>query len=579
MLVREAIDKTGNVIFTRRKGVTAGFKNSLMRVGHPRAIAAGPVLPVQHIGAFQSVLNSEKRVMEDGLFCATDDAPLDPAPHIFNVTAALAAVAAGALPEGIENDRPEEKADDGSDKHLELHPECKRKAEIITTDKKLSVIISTHNEGREVLLTCQDVLDHAGCPVEIILIDEASNDGSCDNLPEGVKVIRNEKRTGVAPARNQGVEHATGDAFMFLDAHMRVAPGVPARMMLAALEKQALIVPGVAPLYSSSRGGIWICKWQFKGGRLRSKWHSSCKNEFEVTDCFVAPGWVVTREEWNKMGPWARSLDQWGSTEVYKSLQASFAGVPMYAMRDAVVWHRFRNRFPYSVKTAGIFKNAYTAARIIFGKEVFNEVFLPAMKSEHWGEHIEKQLSSDTIKADCEDFDKRRVRDPREFLSTFFPKGLLPEAVPPNAPETPKPEKPPRPGGSFFEADVCAERRMCRQCRLDPGFQLAVLDAFDEPKSDTSSFECPHGITKDSLPEPKLPPIGEQVQNFAEAVARTAKRLAEGKKVVASPEKRDERIKICEACDQLVGTRCAKCGCSTPAKVALEGEKCPMDCW
>ena len=77
---------------------------------------------------------------------------------------------------------------------------------------------------------------------------------------------------------------------MFLDAHMRVLPGIPARMMLAAMEKRAIIVPGVAPLYNPQRGATWVCIWVFRAGRLRSHWHSGCSADFVPTDCFVAPG-------------------------------------------------------------------------------------------------------------------------------------------------------------------------------------------------------------------------------------------------------------------------------------------------
>lgn len=445
--------------------------------------------------------------------------------------------------------------------HYMLNPQCRMKTEQLT-DKKLSVIITTHNEGDEVFLTCQDVHERAGCPVEIIVIDEGSTDGSCENLPDYVKVFRNENRTGVAPARNQGAAEATGDALMFLDAHMRVGPGVPAKMMLAAIEKEALIVPGVAPLYSPSRGATWVCRWVFKGGRLRSRWHSGCKEDFVETDCFVAPGWVLSRETWDKMGPWASSLSYWGSTEVYKSLQAKFAGVPMLAMREAITWHRFRGRFPYSVRTSGIFKNAYAAARIIFGQEVFDKVFLPEMMQKHWGDHIEELLASDALLADCEDFDKRRVLDPKEFMEKYFPNGLV--------------QKKP----SFFETEQCKERKVCQACRMDPVFQKQTVEKF-EVNSAGPGFDCPFGVTAENFKDQEYPSLVEQAKNAATAAGRAAKAALTGKEVLVSDDEHDRRLAVCHDCEiyDKKRKRCKKCGCYTSKKVWLSTEKCPLNKW
>ncbi len=66
---------------------------------------------------------------------------------------------------------------------------------------KISVIIPSRQEGEEVLLTCESFLK-AGVD-EVIVVDDASVDGSCNNLPEEVLVVRNNEFMGVGRARNQ----------------------------------------------------------------------------------------------------------------------------------------------------------------------------------------------------------------------------------------------------------------------------------------------------------------------------------------------------------------------------------------
>jgi GT2 family glycosyltransferase len=300
---------------------------------------------------------------------------------------------------------------------LGIPPECPEKL----SKRKISIIITTFNEGDEVFLTCDSAYRNAGCDAEIIVVDDASTDGSCDHLPDYVKVIKREKKYGVASSRNVGVQHATGDALMFLDAHQRVGPGTPAKMMKASFEKQALIVPGVIPLYSPQRGGSWACGWSMEKNRLRSRWlGAKPSTEFATTNSFVAPGWCLTRELWNKLGPWPSTLSNWGSTEVCKSVQCFMAGIPLLTMRDAETWHRFRSRFPYPVQTAGIWYNAYVVARVMFGEKVFRSFFLPKMKPEHWDEKIAQMLESPGVEQEAEFYAKLRKVDPQTFVDKFL---------------------------------------------------------------------------------------------------------------------------------------------------------------
>jgi glycosyltransferase involved in cell wall biosynthesis len=399
--------------------------------------------------------------------------------------------------------------------HYIINPQCRPKANHLTGGL-LSVIITAHNEGDEVLLTCQDIHERAGCPVEIIVMDDGSTDGSCDNLPSYVKVIKNKKKTGVAPARNQGVKEATGEALMFLDAHMRVLPGIPAKMMLAALEKQALIVPGVAPLYNSVRGANWVCRWQFRGGYLRAGWYRNCKADFEPADCFVAPGWLVSRREWAKIGLWPAALSGWGSTEVCKGIQAFMAGVPMLVMKEAVVWHRFRGRFPYHVSPKGIRYNAYIVARVMFGEKLFNEVFLPAMKTDGWDDQIEGFLKSEPVLHDIETTETLRKVAPEEFLAKFFPKGLVPEK---SVQEDEMSEENPVEKIDWHKTDHCQSLRNCVACRTDKEFRRVVSLLF---KVSNPDFVCPRNIGEDGKPKPAAKQTGAK-QSFFETAHCTSR--------------------------------------------------------
>lgn len=86
---------------------------------------------------------------------------------------------------------------------------------------KLSVIIPAYNEERCLPLTLERVgkaLSIAGCPSEIIVVNNDSQDGT-QRVAEvfSAKVVL-EKEHNISRVRNTGAEHSTGDVLIFIDA-------------------------------------------------------------------------------------------------------------------------------------------------------------------------------------------------------------------------------------------------------------------------------------------------------------------------------------------------------------------------
>jgi len=91
---------------------------------------------------------------------------------------------------------------------------------------RVSVVIVNWN-GLAFLPTCLESLSACGTPVEIIVVDNGSTDGSVEYLrqrPE-IVLISNATNTGYAPANNAGIERATGEFVFLLNNDTRVAPG------------------------------------------------------------------------------------------------------------------------------------------------------------------------------------------------------------------------------------------------------------------------------------------------------------------------------------------------------------------
>lgn len=87
----------------------------------------------------------------------------------------------------------------------------------------LSVVIPTRNRRARLERALASVQTQEGVELEIVVVDDASNDGTPTMLERAARddpritVVRNEERLGGAGARNSGIDVATGEFVAFLD--------------------------------------------------------------------------------------------------------------------------------------------------------------------------------------------------------------------------------------------------------------------------------------------------------------------------------------------------------------------------
>lgn len=84
----------------------------------------------------------------------------------------------------------------------------------------VSVIIPAYNCERFLHEAVQSVLDQKYSPIEIIIVDDGSTDGTgtvARSFPESVRYLH-QANQGPAAARNRGIEHAQGSLIAFADA-------------------------------------------------------------------------------------------------------------------------------------------------------------------------------------------------------------------------------------------------------------------------------------------------------------------------------------------------------------------------
>lgn len=126
---------------------------------------------------------------------------------------------------------------------------------------ELTIIVPAYN-CIPTLPQCLHALQaQAGPETEIIVVDDASTDGTAGAIEYGIRVIRSPRNGGPGMARNLGATFATGEVLLFVDSDVVISPGVLQRVVetfrrypkLAALFGSYDDKPGAAGLVSTYR--------------------------------------------------------------------------------------------------------------------------------------------------------------------------------------------------------------------------------------------------------------------------------------------------------------------------------------
>src|SRR5271170_7945059 len=138
--------------------------------------------------------------------------------------------------------------------------------------KRLSILIPVFNEARTVeeLVRRVRAADSCGLEKEIVLVDDASTDGTGDLLKKiqrdgGVNVFSHPQNRGKGAALRTALEHATGEIILIQDADLEYDPADYPGLLRPILDGRADVVYG-----SRFAGGTHrvLLFWHFMANKL-----------------------------------------------------------------------------------------------------------------------------------------------------------------------------------------------------------------------------------------------------------------------------------------------------------------------
>jgi glycosyltransferase involved in cell wall biosynthesis len=295
------------------------------------------------------------------------------------------------------------------------------------SDIRLSVIITAHNEGDEVKATVESVRAHTLVNHEIIVVDDASTDGSCNHLESlGARVIRHPERIGVAYSRHVGSQAALGNAFVYLDGHQRVEPGCLKRSGEVALEYNAITCPPCRPLHDRYPVGygasLRLCP--IRGYFAAETGVHRPRHEITWISALRSPGYIIPRSVYDRVH-WIENLRGWGATDFCVAIKAFFTDINILHVNSGATRHLFRKEIPYDTTWQGVWRNHALIARVCFDQHTWEHYWLPQVFLTNLSVSALEELDSPAVLAEHQTFQRLKVRRDRDFW-----RGLLRIAAP-----------------------------------------------------------------------------------------------------------------------------------------------------
>lgn len=226
----------------------------------------------------------------------------------------------------------------------------------------LTVVIPFLNENSEVRNTVVNLRNTANDNVEIILINDCSNDGyDYKAVAEQyhTQYVEHLHRIGVAASRDEGVSLAKTDYILLLDGHMRFSKKGWDKLLKEFLPKDhRAIWCGNTLILNRDDDGTIIWKdthpsygayMELENEAWGINWNYYDPNpDEEVCDipCLLGACYAFYKPYWQKIIG-LKGLQQYGLDEQFLSYKVWMEGGSCKLIKSLLVGHLYRKKFPY----------------------------------------------------------------------------------------------------------------------------------------------------------------------------------------------------------------------------------------
>lgn len=259
---------------------------------------------------------------------------------------------------------------------------CAERPPIPESRNLLTVVIPFLNEGEEVAATVRSIRQTAGAEVDIIVVNDASDDGydyETELKDLHLTYVKNRFRIGAAAAKEKGVQLVKTPYFLLLDAHMRFYDSRWPRRIVATLQAddRQLLCSQTLPLEKRDgevvknnqmavRGAFaTFCRDEYMPGIRWNPWGANRLLQNNEVPCVLGAGYAASTRYWNRLGG-LQGLRHYGCEETFISIKAWMEGGRCRLMPDVVIGHIYRPAPPYRIVNAAMRYNYFVNSEVLF---------------------------------------------------------------------------------------------------------------------------------------------------------------------------------------------------------------------
>lgn len=173
---------------------------------------------------------------------------------------------------------------------------------------RCSIIVTCYNQCDYIREAVESALQQSPAGTEVIVVDDGSDDGSCEILEsygDCITFARMFRNGGVARARNHGASIATGDYLLFLDGDDVLMPGALEVFECIIKHRKPMLI--VSQFLSFSGPVPWIRLKEVSRSRLEFIEYPSPMSKDRAAG-LNASSLVVDRDEFLKVGGWTPDI-------------------------------------------------------------------------------------------------------------------------------------------------------------------------------------------------------------------------------------------------------------------------------
>lgn len=288
---------------------------------------------------------------------------------------------------------------------------------------ELTVIIPFKNEKEEVLATVNSIIAAAENSIDIILINDGSDDGYDYSVLENVnnlKYIHHETSWGVAASREHGVSLAETEYFLLLDAHMRSHTLHWDTLLLRELKKDpnALFCCLTTELDGTGFRGYGVTvDWT----TLAPTWNltdSSPDDTVSIVPCLMGASYCTNVKFWKRIKG-VEGLKSYGFDEQFMCLKTNLSGGKCKVIKSVEFGHKFRviESVPYTIHHKEYIYNALLIIELLYPLEQKVKTFI-SLRSQFPRDDFNNAI--DLIK-----HNRNRIKEYKEYLITILKYDLV----------------------------------------------------------------------------------------------------------------------------------------------------------